>query len=368
MGDVLDDQARAAAQWEAALAGLVSPVGRALLVDRYVRWLAAAALPAEAAAALAGLVGLDKAGEDPRARAVIRGSLRSAAGWLAEQGHPLPSGLPGWATDPLAPGGAERVEQWLEVAGSGAEAGFLGEHVEDLVPGGAVEAAARLLAQLKPGHSGLERPSPSSTMWPTTPPPPLAGLDHANAVVDRVQHWLATRTWRESQTYLREHAALLADPAAHRLLEQAEAGGDREAGRHAAILTLWGAGTDADDVFDIVEDVVIATERSLRAVRGGDLDDLLVTLRLHPGVLGVPVHGPLVLAVLGLLDAVAGDGARPEDFAARIAAGASRLQVREAAALLRAAAAHWPHRAGSLTGLAELVESAAPGEATDAEA
>ncbi len=50
-----------------------------------------------------------------------------------------------------------------------------------------------------------------------------------------------------------------------------------------------------------------ATERALRAVDDGDLDLLLLTVRLHPGVTKVPVHGPLILTVL---DGLAGDATK----------------------------------------------------------
>ena len=353
LSPLLEDTGRASREWEDAIAALGGPFGRALLLSEYVRWLGAEKRPTDASAALARLAQMEATAE-PDAKAAVRRALHAAARWLTEQGHPLSDGLPWWAVRRIDEAASETVGRWLGVAATAAETPFLRDRLDDLAPAGSLDTATRLLEALNPGHDGLTRALAILDRLAVDASATLADLQHENAIGDDVRAWLATPTWPASRAYLDDSWASLGDPIASQLLRGASAGGDREAARHLAILELVAEGMPTDEIFDLVEDLPVATEWALAAVDEGDLERLFTAFLVQPGIAATPVYGPLLVAVVEL---IAQEGSALENLAGQINLDATSLQRREAAARLRRAAGHWPQQAAQLTALADLVEA-----------
>lgn len=154
-----------------------------------------------------------------------------------------------------------------------------------------------------------------------------------------LEAWIATPTWEESASFLQEHRIELTTPRIRELLEGNS--NDETCRQHLAILDL----TDImplQEVYQIVTDTAIASERALDLVETGDLDQFALTLAATPSTVIEGITGAFLQTVIALVNQ---DHDAARQLAALIAEHGNPSQREAFAIRLRPLASHLPDQA-----------------------
>jgi tetratricopeptide (TPR) repeat protein len=133
--------------------------------------------------------------------------------------------------------------------------------------------------------------------------PVLSARQDAHAHAADLRAWLATPTWEQSRTFLREHPDLVSDPRTLAVLESAEK--DPMASQHLAILRLIQSDTagSLDDVYDAITDPTVAADLAMTCLEHLDTTTLDNLLHAAPNLLRTAFVGPYLLAARSALSA-----------------------------------------------------------------
>lgn len=171
--------------------------------------------------------------------------------------------------------------------------------------------------------------------------------------------WLATPTWEESRTFLKNHPDLSANPHTVALLESAA--DNPMARQHLGILRLVQTNVigSVDDVYDVIVDTTVGTDQAMNCLDRLDIDALDELFQAAPYLLTTAFVGPYLVAAriaLSATDSEAQIKVRAVVDAA-IQTG-SPTQRAAGAARLRRIARRQPAAASSLEYLAAQLDPA----------
>jgi hypothetical protein len=333
--------------WHETIESSPHPVARAELRTHFARYLAAQADQSAAVDRLVLAVRETTGEVDTRMVSRARLAIRAAAAGVADSPR-----LPRWARDQIPDEHRALVSEWMAQTDWPAVEAYLRNHVGDPAwPG--LRASLALLDHLYPETEAIAALAAILDEIATR------GLDEvlARGAATHERHrvldaWIATETWVESERFLAGHRDSLTAPATRELL----ASSDTEAARqHLAIIAL-ADDLPLDRVFDIVSEDSVAAEVALEAVESGDLARLAVLLCAAPAVLGLPVTGAVLLAVLALAD---DDAERAQQLAQHVAEAGTAIERRATAVRLRSLARRLPHLEAA-TALADFLDPATP--------
>jgi anaphase-promoting complex subunit 5 len=322
--------------WVTAIAGFEDSLPRAELRANYAQALA---LADQRDAAIDQLVNAAAETEAGEGRAL--GSARLVINRTAVSLEADDPRLPRWAVTPVPDGDLKVIVRWAARRGWPDVEALLGEHADAL------------------GQQNFRTSlSVVSELFPGDPAPPslaafLADIDRqgletvlasgrtAQAAAELLTAWVATATWEESASFLREHVAELTAADVRELLASHE---DETSRQHLAVLELADR-LPLDEVYQVVTDAPTATERALDAVEAGDTGQLNRILAAAPGILRTGASGVFLQAVLALTSAepsIAGE------YATMIATHGNPGQREALAIRLREFARHQPDPAPAL--------------------
>jgi tetratricopeptide (TPR) repeat protein len=313
--------------WVEAIAYFDDSLPQAELRTYYARALAAdnkldAAIE-QLASAAAGV-----ASGDPVPLGRARRAIRGVATVLGASDPRLPQ----WATSPIPDEHVDLVNLWAAQRDWPAIDTFLSEHA-GAVRQNDFRASLALIADLFP-----DNPVPAS-LTALLAEIDRDGLDTVLAAgrarhhgTELLQAWIATPTWDQSASFLREHDAELTNTQIRDLL--ASYSDDDACQQHLGILYL-ADNMPVEDVYQIVTDTTVATEHALDLIESADLNRLALILAAAPkaaeGITGAFIQTVIALATgnhdaahqLAELIAEHGNPSQREAFAIRLRAFAS---------------------------------------------
>ena len=328
--------------WVEAIAGFDDPLPQAELCAHYARALAAdnnldAAIEQLASAA----AGADSGDPVPLGRA--RRAIRDAATTLGANDPQLPQ----WATSPIPDEHVDLINLWAAQRSWPAIDTFLNDHA-DIIQQNNFRASLALIADLYP-----DNPVPASLTAL------LAEIDRdgLNTVLaagrarhhrtELIQAWIATPTWDQSASFLREHNTELTNTQTRDLL--ASYSDDDACRQHLAILYLADT-MPLQEVYQMVTDTTVATEHALDLIESADLNQLPIILAAAPkaaeGITGAFIQTVIALAT--------GNHDAARQLAELIAEHGNPSQREAFAIRLRAFASHQPNPAPALD-VADLI-------------
>jgi hypothetical protein len=242
-------------------------------------------------------------------------AIRSLAQEIGDQ-HPEagPDELPAWATAPFRTDANDLINRWKHIAFTAAEADFVGEHHQALATPDTSEQIALLAALYQPDPF-LQRATAILDLLADTDPVTVAAeLRDIHDITALLHDWMATRTWAESEQFLRKHLDQLGRPHARQILQAQPA---PITAQHLAIITL-ADDRELSDVYDIVTSIDDAALAILDAIEANDSATVTVVAQANPNSVLNP-RSPLALTSATLLLAILGNDV-PADNVALLAA------------------------------------------------
>ncbi|MFG3028678.1 tetratricopeptide repeat protein [Streptomyces sp. NPDC048253] len=287
--------AEASAAWEASAQTAPKGHGQAEVWAGFADWYTRQGDRRAAAEALRRAAKLAHR-DDARSPAYLTGRVRQQIRSLALSFEPSPSGLPGWAVDPMPEADLELVRSWTATRDwPDAEAVLRAR--ADVVTGSTLVASLHLHLMLRPDDDSLRQLRRLVvSIGRRGLNPVLTERRERYAVEQLLRDWMVQPTRARWLNHLETHRGQLCTDVAAEVLA---ASADPSAREHAAVIALARV-MSMETVADLVTHAAIAADLALEALEQSNPGRLRVLTEANPAALDEPGVGFLLRAVLDL--------------------------------------------------------------------